>query len=268
MQSIRSLLAIVTLAACGASSLGAQARAGDERPVWPDEGPRTWAPRPTVDDITAERPPHPPLPIADDSMIGRRIGEPGNFKGDRLHRARVQALRAQARRRRRHLLPGAALRADGRRPRDASRLVVAGAPLAAETDWIPTAPSAANGLQRQAALDNVPTVFAGRWGDTRRARPGACSAARSPSSSARRAPRAARQRRADASRQLRRRARQVRCGRCGGRRSGARARRPPPAPALRAPAASRTARAEAAGAVARAGHRARRHERLRASTPP
>ncbi|MBC8090011.1 MAG: hypothetical protein H7Z40_22350, partial [Phycisphaerae bacterium] len=51
------------------------------RSVWPDEGPRTWAPRPTVAEITANDLRTRLYGFADDSMSGRRIGELGNFKG-------------------------------------------------------------------------------------------------------------------------------------------------------------------------------------------
>src|SRR5207249_147776 len=47
--------------------------------VWPDEGPRTWAPRPTEPAITANDLRTRLYQISDDSMRGRRIGEPGNY---------------------------------------------------------------------------------------------------------------------------------------------------------------------------------------------
>ena len=49
--------------------------------MWPDEGPLTWAPRPTTRDITANDLRTRLYGFADDSMSGRRIGEPGNYKG-------------------------------------------------------------------------------------------------------------------------------------------------------------------------------------------
>src|SRR3954467_13789950 len=48
--------------------------------VWADEGPRTWAPRPTEAAITANDLRTRLYQISDDSMQGRRIGEPGNYK--------------------------------------------------------------------------------------------------------------------------------------------------------------------------------------------
>src|SRR4051812_22646771 len=59
----------------------AQGRASSaEKPVWPDDGPRTWAPRPTTSAITANDLRTRLYQFADDSMQGRRIGEPGNYK--------------------------------------------------------------------------------------------------------------------------------------------------------------------------------------------
>src|SRR5439155_4791334 len=41
-----------------------------------------------------------------------------------------------------------------------------GTPLARKTEWVPVTPTATNNVTGGANLDNVPTVFAGRWGDT------------------------------------------------------------------------------------------------------
>ena len=165
MQSIRSLFAIVTLAACGASSLGAQARPGNERPVWPDEGPRHWAPRPTVDDITADDLRTRLYLIADDSMRGRRIGEPGNHATTEYIAAEFKRLGLkpagegggyfQA-------LPFGTMGVDGA----TARLAVRNNTLRGRAEWVPMAPSAANGLRGSAAVRNVATVYAGKWGDT------------------------------------------------------------------------------------------------------
>ena len=64
-----------------AGALSAQTLPVASKPVWPDEGPRTWAPRATVSAITANDLRTRLYGFADDSMAGRRIGEPGNFKG-------------------------------------------------------------------------------------------------------------------------------------------------------------------------------------------
>src|SRR5207237_4685088 len=47
-----------------------------------------------------------------------------------------------------------------------STLFAGGAPLVQKTEWVPIAPTATNGVSGGANLDGVPTVFAGRWGDT------------------------------------------------------------------------------------------------------
>src|SRR5207302_1314181 len=52
-----------------------------EKTVWPDEGPTTWTPRPTTSEITANDLRSRLYPFSDDSMMGRRIGEVGNYKG-------------------------------------------------------------------------------------------------------------------------------------------------------------------------------------------
>jgi hypothetical protein len=79
---------VLTLALCLAGSASAQKDSASHKPskspmaqtVWPDEGPRTWAPRPTVPEITANDLRTRLYQIADDSMLGRRIGELGNYK--------------------------------------------------------------------------------------------------------------------------------------------------------------------------------------------
>ena len=132
---------------------------------WPGEGPRTWAPRPTTAAITANDLRTRLYQFADDSMQGRRIGESGNVKGTEYIAREFQRL--------------------GLRPagdsgtyfqvlpfgpvafnQGASRLSVRGAALRTKADWIPMMPSAATRIASQATIDNVPTVFAGRWGDT------------------------------------------------------------------------------------------------------
>ena len=84
---MRRLIAVLVLAACSAASLSAQSKTaakapkgGSVKPVWPDEGPKTWTPRPTVAEITANDLRTRLYQFADDSMLGRRIGEPSNHK--------------------------------------------------------------------------------------------------------------------------------------------------------------------------------------------
>ena len=156
------------LAAAGA--LPAQGRpaaraAAAERPVWPDEGPRTWAPRPTSPAITANDLRTWLYQLSADSMAGRRAGEPGNvaatdfvagvFRRLGLRPAGDGGTYFQS-------LPYGPIGFDSA----SARLVVAGAPLAPRAEWIPTAPSAANGVGGTASFADLPTAYAGTWGDT------------------------------------------------------------------------------------------------------
>ncbi|HEY0778410.1 MAG TPA: M28 family peptidase [Gemmatirosa sp.] len=153
----RLLLLALALAAAGAAHA--------QPTVWPDEGPRTWTPRPTVTAITANDLRTRLYQLADDSMQGRRIGEIGNYRATAYIAGEFQRL---------GLRPagddGTYFQAlpigPGGFDVAAARLSVSGAALTPRTDWIPTAPSAANGLSGAVDLANVPTVFAGRWGDT------------------------------------------------------------------------------------------------------
>ncbi|WP_309670414.1 M28 family peptidase [Gemmatimonas sp.] len=136
-----------------------------ERPVWPDEGPRTWAPRPTVSAITANDLRTRLYQFADDSMQGRRIGEKGNFKGTEYIASefkRVGLKPAGDSGTYFQTLPFGPTQFDS----SASALRVGGAALAPKRDWIPTAPTAQNGFGGKAELNGVPAVFAGTWGDT------------------------------------------------------------------------------------------------------
>ncbi len=135
------------------------------KPVWPDEGPFKWAPRPTVAAITANDLRTRLYQFADDSMQGRRIGELGNFKGTAYIAGEFKRL---------GLKPGGE---NGTFFQElpygpmgfdiaTSRLIAAGAELTPKVDWVPVAPTAANGFGRSVNVDAVPTVFGGRWGDT------------------------------------------------------------------------------------------------------
>jgi len=98
-------------------------------------------------------------------MLGRRIGEPSNFKGTAYIASEFKRL---------GLRPAGD---NGTYFQDlpygpmgfdvaSLNLVAGGAVLATKTDWVPVAPTAMNGIGLKADLSNVPTVFAGRWGDT------------------------------------------------------------------------------------------------------
>jgi hypothetical protein len=151
------------LGVCIAATASAQTQT--VKPVWPDEGPFKWAPRPTHADITANDLRTRLYQFADDSMQGRRIGEPGNYKGtDYIAREFKRLGLKPAGENGTYFqdLPFGPIGFDA----STSRLTAGSTPLAAKTDWIPIAPSPANGMGGTADLNNAATVFAGRWGDT------------------------------------------------------------------------------------------------------
>ena len=176
MPSCRLTL-VLAFATCTAGTASSQAtpatsaqrpaarKTAAEKPVWPGEGPRTWSPRPTVAEITANDLRTRLYQFADDSMTGRRIGELGNYKGTEyiarefkrlgLKPAGDNGTYFQE-------LPYGPMGFDS----TSSRLLVGAVALARKTDWIPAAPTALNGYAAKAELANATTVFAGRWGDT------------------------------------------------------------------------------------------------------
>jgi len=146
-----------------ASPAFAHAQAG-VRPVWPDEGPLTWTPRPTSADITADDLRTRLYQFADDSMRGRRVGELGNFTGTEYIAREFQRLGLRPAGENGtyfQTLPYGPTAFDSA----ASRLSVGRTTLAIVRDWIPITPSAANAYAVRAQLDNVQTVFAGVWGN-------------------------------------------------------------------------------------------------------
>ncbi len=158
---------ILFVAACGGTAIATTPMPAPTIPgaVWPDEGVATWAPRATEAAITANDMRTRLYQLSDDSMAGRRIGELGNYKGTAYIAAEFQKM---------GLKPGGPNGSFFQElpygpavfALDKSRLDVGGAPLAPKTEWIPMAPAAQNNISGRASLDNSPTVFAGRWGDT------------------------------------------------------------------------------------------------------
>ena len=160
----RSLVrAVVGL--CLASPLSAQSRPTTMKPVWPDEGPRTWKPRSTVVDITANDLRTRLYQFADDSMLGRRIGEPGNFKGTAYIAREFQRLGLKPAGDNGTYFQNLAYGPAGFDSASA-RFAVGGKALRPRADWIPLAPSATLGTGGRASLSDLETVYAGRWGDT------------------------------------------------------------------------------------------------------
>jgi hypothetical protein len=160
-------LGAVLLPMLDPSATNAQARPNAQaaRVVWPDEGPRTWTPRPTQPAITANDLRTRLYQFADDSMQGRRIGELGNYKGTEYIASEFRRL---------GLKPagdnGTFFQTLAYGPTSfdsaSSRLIIAGSPATAVRDWVPTAPSNANAFGAKVDISNVQSVFAGRIGDT------------------------------------------------------------------------------------------------------
>ena len=145
-------------------SLSAQTRSATSV-VWPDEGPATWAPRPTVSAITANDLRTRLYGFADDSMLGRLIGEPGNYKGTEYIAREFKRMGLKPMGDNGTWFQVLAFGPTGF-DSSASRLLAGGAPLARSAEWIPMTPAAAGGIAGRVDLAGVPAVFAGRWGDT------------------------------------------------------------------------------------------------------
>lgn len=163
--AIVSLLTVGLAPTTVAGAQGTGAARAAEQPVWPDEGPRTWAPRPTATEITANDLRTRLYQIADDSMRGRRIGEPGNAKTTAYIAREFERLGLKPAGDDGtwfQLLPHGATGFDVK----SVRLTVAGRPVGLSTEFLPIAPTAANGFGATIALRDQDVVFAGRWGDT------------------------------------------------------------------------------------------------------
>ncbi len=166
-QLSRSLSALVLAAATAAPMLaqgGSAARANQE-PVWPDEGPAVWAPRATTAAITANDLRTRLYGFADDSMQGRLIGTLGNYKGTAYIASVFKQLGLRPAGENGTYFQDMPYGPQGYARGD-SHLSAGGAALDAGSDWIPLAPSASTGVGETASLDQVPAVFAGRFGDS------------------------------------------------------------------------------------------------------
>lgn len=152
------------VAACGGPPPSNPAPVATAGAAWFDEGPATWAPRPTTAEISANDLRTRLYAFAHDSMMGRRIGEPGNYKGTEYiarEFARLGLRPAGENGTYFQTLPYGPLGFDSA----TATLAVGGTSLAARQEWVPTAPSALYGFGARADLANVPTVFAGRLGE-------------------------------------------------------------------------------------------------------
>jgi hypothetical protein len=133
--------------------------------VWPDEGPRTWAPRPTVTAITANDLRTRLYQISDDSMQGRRVGEPGNYKVTSYIAAEFKRFGLKPAGDNGTYFQELAFGPAGF-DSSSAKLIAGSARLVAGREWAPVAPTATNGAAAKATFENVGTVFAGRWRDT------------------------------------------------------------------------------------------------------
>ncbi len=125
----------------------------------------TWAPRPTTAEITANDLRTRLYGFADDSMMGRRIGELGNYKAtDYIAREfkRLGLKPAGDNGGYFQEMPFGPIGFDSA----TIALTVGGKPLAVRSDWVPMSPTATNGFGGKAAMAGATAVFAGRWGDT------------------------------------------------------------------------------------------------------
>ena len=165
LLALALIIAAASTASAQVKSPGATKPTPTVKPAWPDEGVFKWAPRPTVPEITANDLRTRLYQLADDSMLGRNTGELGGFKGTAYIAAEFKRL---------GLKPGGDngtyfQNLDyGTSAFDSTAVsfAVAGNALTAKRDFMPTAPTAANGGSTRANLQNVPTVFGGRMGDT------------------------------------------------------------------------------------------------------
>ena len=164
---VRSLLIILVLASTVAAPVASaqQTTPRSDRTVWPDEGPRTWTPRPTESAITPNDLRTRLYQISDDSMEGRMIGSRGDYKATAyiadvfkrlgLKPAGENGTYFQD-------LPYGDFTLQGAAP----RLTAGGKSVTIGARWLPLAPSAASGTGASANLRNAQVVFAGRFGDT------------------------------------------------------------------------------------------------------
>jgi hypothetical protein len=155
------------LAACaGSGSTGSSnVSPRGEAPVWPDEGPATWAPRPTETAITANDLRTRLYGFADDSMSGRKIGEPGNLKGTDYIASEFRRLGLKPAGDNGTYFQNLPFGPSGF-DINASHLMAGGKMFAPKTDWVPVAPTATNGIGNRANLENTQVVYAGTYGDT------------------------------------------------------------------------------------------------------
>ena len=172
MNPARFVAPALLLALVSVPSLPAQDRPASKtapvrgtRTVWSDEGPATWAPRPTQGAITANDLRTRLYQFADDSMLGRRIGEVGNYKGTEYIAREFKRLGLKPAGDSGSFfqtLPFGPIGFDAA----TAKFTAAGASLTPKKDWVPTVPTLANGFGPGVSINGVPAVYAGQWGDS------------------------------------------------------------------------------------------------------
>jgi Zn-dependent M28 family amino/carboxypeptidase len=168
---MKRILAVALLVAAAAPLAGQAKPAAKPTPkvalpktVWPDEGVRTWAPRPTKPAIDANDLRTRLYQIADDSMMGREAGTLGSFKTTEYiakEMARLGLKPAGENGTFFQIVPFGPTGYDIA----VSALTLDGRKLTPITDWVPMTPSAVNGISNRMNATVPATVFGGRWGD-------------------------------------------------------------------------------------------------------
>jgi hypothetical protein len=158
--STTRLTSALTAGACLAlSPLAAAAQSAGT--VWPDEGPATWAPRPTEPAITANDLRTHVYQLAADSMMGRAAAELGNWKATAYVASVFERLGLQPAGDDGYFqeIAFGPLAFD----REAIRLVVDGRALRPGADWAPYAPTQQAGIAGTFEGEGLATVFGGYW---------------------------------------------------------------------------------------------------------
>ena len=151
---LRTILLMVAVAAVAPQAASAQI-------VWPDEGPATWAPRPTEPGITANDLRTHVYQLAADSMMGRQAATRGNsmatdYIASVFERLGLQPAGEDGYFQELELGP---LEFD----RDSMRLVVQGRRLEPGVGWAPYPPTSQVGIAGNFSAQDMGTVFGGDW---------------------------------------------------------------------------------------------------------
>jgi Peptidase family M28 len=142
-----------------------RAAATSVRPAWPDEGPFKWAPRPTVPAITANDLRTRLYQYADDSMMGRKVGELGDYKATAYIASEFKRLGLKPAGDNGGYFQEIDYGPTGFDP-NTSRLMADNSSLTAKSEWYPMAPTAGNGAAASADVHGAMAVFAGAYDDS------------------------------------------------------------------------------------------------------